>query len=46
LDGPIKESSKKWIGSKKKWIRYNNDIVALKCLDKSSNLNEEFLNEV
>ncbi len=28
------------------WIRFNEIIVVLKSLDKSSNLNEEFLNEV
>ncbi len=31
---------------KKKWIRFNEKTVALKSLNKSSNLNEEFLNEV
>ena len=29
-----------------KWIRSNEKIVILKSFDKSSNLNEEFLNEV
>src|SRR5688572_24119792 len=42
LDGPIKE----WNDNEKKWIRYNNEKVALKNLDKSSNLSNEFLNEV
>ena len=31
---------------KDKWIRTNEKIVILKSFDKSSNLNEEFLNEV
>ncbi len=42
LDGSIK----KWSKDKKKWIRYNNETVALKNLDNSSNLSEEFLDEV
>src|SRR6266542_7070117 len=42
LDGPINY----WCVYKKKWIRFKNEIVILKSLDKSSNLNEEFLNEV
>ena len=42
LDGPINS----WSDDKKNWIRSNKEIVALKSLDKSSNLNEEFLNEV
>ncbi len=42
LDGPINY----WSDDKKNWIRSNKEIVALKSLDKSSNLNEEFLNEV
>jgi len=42
LDGPIK----KWSKNEKKWIRLNNQIVVLKSLNKSSSLNEEFLNEV
>ena len=42
LDGPIK----KWDNDEKKWIRYKNRKVALKNLDKSSNLSNEFLNEV
>src|SRR6266511_4443091 len=42
LDGPIKY----WSDDEKKLIRFNKEIVALKSLDKSSNLNEEFLNEV
>jgi len=40
LDGPIMY----WYENK--WIRSNEKTVALKSLDKSSNLNEEFLNEV
>ena len=42
LDGSIDF----WSNNKKKWIRSNEKIVALKSLNKSSNLNEEFLNEV
>ena len=42
LDGPID----KWSFGENKWIRSNNKIVSLKNLNKSSNLNEEFLNEV
>ena len=42
LDGPIKE----WNDSEKRWNRSNNKKVALKNLDKSSNLDNEFLNEV
>jgi len=42
LDGPIKY----WLNDKKTWIRLNEKIVVLKSLDKSSSLNEEFLNEV
>ena len=42
LDGPIK----KWNDDEEKWIRGNNEKVALKNLDKSSNLSNEFLNEV
>ena len=42
LDGLINE----WSKDEKKWIRFNEKTVALKSLDKSSNLNEEFLNEV
>ncbi len=42
LDGPIKH----WSNDKKKLIRSNEKIVILKSLDKLSNLNEEFLNEV
>ncbi len=42
LDGPIKY----WSHNEKKWIRSNNEIVILKSLDNSLNLNEEFLNEV
>ena len=42
LDGPIK----RWNNNEKQWIRYNDKKVALKNLEKSSNLNNEFLNEV
>src|SRR6266498_4206145 len=42
LDGPIK----KWSKDEKNWNRFNELSVALKSLNKSSNLNEEFLNEV
>ena len=42
LDGPIK----RWNDNEEKWIRDNNKKVALKNLDKSSNLSNEFLNEV
>ncbi len=42
LDGPII----KWDDYDEKWIRNNNQKVVLKCLNKSSNLNDEFLNEV
>ncbi len=42
LDGSIK----KWSKDKENWIRYNNETVALKNLNNSSNLSEEFLNEV
>ena len=42
LDRPIK----KWSKNEKKWIKSNEETVILKRLDKSSNLNEEFLNEV
>jgi len=41
-DGPIKY----WKKNKRKFIRTNNMIVSLKSFNKSSNLNEEFLNEV
>ncbi len=41
-DGPINY----WSYDEKKWIRFNEIIVVLKSLDRSSNLNEEFLNEV
>ena len=40
LDGPIKY----W--SKNEWKRPKKEIVVLKSFDNSSNLNEEFLNEV
>ena len=42
LDGPIKY----WNDHERKFIRENNMIVSLKRFKKSSNLNEEFLNEV
>ena len=42
LDGPIYF----WSENEKNWIRFSEKIVAIKSLDKSSNLNEEFLNEV
>ena len=42
LDGPIYE----WDGKKKELIRSSNKKVAIKSLDKSSNLNDGFLNEV
>ena len=42
LDGPFYN----WDNNKNKWIRFGEITVALKSLDKSSSLNEEFLNEV
>jgi len=42
LDGPINY----WSDNEKKWDRFNGMAVALKSLNGSSNLNEEFLNEV
>ena len=42
LDGPFK----KWDYNEKKLIRHNNQIVAIKSLNESSNLSNEFLNEV
>ena len=42
LNGSIKY----WSSNKDKWIRTYKKIVVLKSFDKSSNLNEEFLNEV
>ena len=42
LDGPISH----WSKYKRNWNRYNELTVALKSFNKSSNLNEEFLNEV
>jgi hypothetical protein len=42
LDGPIE----RWNNDEKQWIRYNDKKVALKNLEKSSNLDNEFLNEV
>ena len=41
-DGPII----KWSSNEEKWIRRNDKTVSLKNLNESSNLNEEFLNEV
>ncbi len=41
-EGPIKG----WDDNEKKWTRYNNLKVVLKNLDRSSNLNDEFLSEV
>ena len=42
LDGPIN----KWDDKEKKLIRDSNKKVAIKSLDKSSNLNNKFLKEV
>ena len=42
LDGPIRY----WFKEENEWIRFNEKTVILKNFDKSSNLNEEFLNEV
>src|SRR5438874_8191887 len=42
LDGAID----KWDYDNKQWIRYNSHEVVIKSLDNSSNINEEFLNEV
>ena len=42
LDGSIKD----WSNNKNEWKRTKEKIVVLKSFDKSSNLNEEFLNEV
>ena len=42
LDGPID----KWDNEKQQWKRYGVREVILKNLDNSSNLNDEFLNEV
>src|SRR3954447_23503830 len=44
LDGPIEE----WNYEKQQWKRYTDkgENVVLKSLDHSSNLNDEFLNEV
>jgi len=41
-NGPIKE----WSNNERKWIRYNNEIVAFKNLDNSLNSSKEFLNKV
>ena len=40
LDGPFRN----WNENENKLERVNNKKVALKCLNESSNLNEEFLN--
>jgi hypothetical protein len=42
LDGDIN----KWDYEKQQWSRFDNCGVVLKSLDNSSNLNDEFLNEV
>ncbi len=42
LDGPINS----WSNNKIKWNRSNKETVILKSLDKTSNLNKEFLNGV
>jgi hypothetical protein len=42
LDGDIE----KWDYEKQQWKRFANCVVVLKSLDNSSNLNDEFLNEV
>ncbi len=42
MDGPIKY----WNDGERKFVRENNKIVSLKSFKKSSNLNEEFLNEI
>jgi len=42
LDGSIRY----WFENEKRWIRRKDEIVALKVFDKSSNINEECLNEV
>ena len=42
LDGPIEY----WNDDEKKLVRHNNKKVVLKSLNKSSNLSNEFLNEV
>ena len=42
LDGPIE----KWNNGEQKLVRHNNKKVVLKNLNKSSNLSNEFLNEV
>jgi len=42
LNGPIKN----WVEVNKAWSRSKNTKVVLKNLDKSSNLNDKFLNEV
>ena len=41
LDGRID-----WDYDKKQWSRWSNDKVVIKSLNNSSNINEEFLNEV
>ncbi len=45
LDGPIKHWSNE-SNDENKWKRINYKTVSLKSLNKSLNLNEEFLNEV
>src|ERR1043166_5246379 len=35
-----------WDNGKKQWKRWSNDEVVIKSLNNSSNINEEFLNEV
>ena len=42
LDGKINH----WYNDKNEWIRNGNEDVAIKSLDNSSNINDEFLNEV
>ena len=42
LDGYISY----WNYDKKQWSRWSNDSVVIKSLNNSSNINEEFLNEV
>ncbi len=42
LNSPIN----KWDDNEQNWSRINNQKVVLKSLNKSSNLNNEFLNEV
>ena len=42
LDGPIRN----WSDNKNEWFRISNKKVVIKNLDKSLDLNNEFLNEV